>query len=158
MSVPQRSRLADELSRRLAGAMRGAQLYAPGHPLVTRSVKALVDTLATVHQSTSSVAIGIVGEDLVVGEIPVARAIETMGELMRRLQQPRHRAHRHRQGVQSEEIEQLVAVVARGEGPRRDGLPRASPAHPRGSTGDRRAGRGIESATSPRSGGCTTTR
>ena len=52
MSVPQRSRLADELSRRLAAAIRGAQLYAPGHPLVTRSARALVDTLTLVHQST----------------------------------------------------------------------------------------------------------
>ena len=45
MSVPQRSRLADELSRRLAAAIRGAQLYAPAHPLVTRSARALIDTL-----------------------------------------------------------------------------------------------------------------
>ena len=82
--------------RRLAAAIRGAQLYAPGHPLVTRSVTALVETLAIAHQSTPSVAIGIVGDDLVVGEIPVPRAAETMGELMRRAAAGRHRAHRHR--------------------------------------------------------------
>jgi putative nucleotidyltransferase with HDIG domain len=116
MSVPQRSRLADELSRRLAAAMRGAQLYAPGHPLVTRSAKALVDTLTIVHQSTSSVAIGIVGEELVVGEVPVPRAIETMGELMRRLQHLGIERIVIDKGVQEAEIEQLVAVVARGEG------------------------------------------
>jgi hypothetical protein len=58
MSVPQRSRLADELSRRLAAAIRGAQLYSPAHPLVTRSARALIDTLTLVHQSTPSVAIG----------------------------------------------------------------------------------------------------
>ena len=87
MSVPQRSRLADELSRRLAAAIRGAQLYAPAHPLVTRSARALIDTLTLVHQSTPSVAIGIVGQELVVGEVPIPRAVETMSELMRRLQQ-----------------------------------------------------------------------
>ena len=59
----------------------------PAHPLVTRSARALIDTLTLVHQSTPSVAIGIVGEELVVGEVPVPRAAETMGELMRRLQQ-----------------------------------------------------------------------
>ena len=116
MSVPQRTRLADELSRRLAAAMRGAQLYAPGHPLVTRSVRALVETLTLVHQSTTSVAIGIVGKELVVGEVPVPRAAETMGELMRRLQHLGIERIVIDRGVQEGEIEQLVALVASGEG------------------------------------------
>jgi len=116
MSVPQRSRLADELSRRLAAAIRGAQLYAPGHPLVMRSARALIDTLTLVHQSTSSVAIGIVGEELVVGDVPVPRAAETMSELLRRLQQLGIERIVIDKGVQESEVEQLVAVVARGEG------------------------------------------
>ena len=132
MSVPQRSRLADELSRRLAAAIRGAQLYAPGHPLVTRSARALIETLTLVHQSTPSVAIGIVGEDLVVGDSAVPRAAETMGELMRRLQQARHRAHRHRpRRARQTRSQQLVAVVARGDGGRFDRGARQAAAHPR---------------------------
>jgi len=116
MNAPQRTRLADELSRRLAAAIRGAQLYAPGHPLVTRSAKALVDTITLVHQSAPSVAIGIVGEELVVGELPVPRAAETMGELMRRLQQLGIERIVIDRGVHEAEVEQLVSVVARGEG------------------------------------------
>jgi len=116
MSVPQRSRLADELSRRLAAAIRGAQLYAPAHPLVTRSARALIDTLTLVHQSTPSVAIGIVGQELVVGEVPVPRAAETMSELMRRLQQLGIERIVIDKGVGEAEIQQLVAVVARGDG------------------------------------------
>jgi putative nucleotidyltransferase with HDIG domain len=116
MSVPQRTRLADELSRRLAAAIRGAQLYAPGHPLVTRSVRALVDTLTLVHQTSGSVAIGIVGEELVIGEVPDPRAAETMAELMRRLQQLGIERIVIDRGVQENEVERLVALVARGEG------------------------------------------
>ena len=116
MSVPQRSRLADELSRRLAAAIRGAQLYAPAHPLVTRSARALIDTLTLVHQSTPSVAIGIVGQELVVGEVPVPRAAETMSELMRRLQQLGIERIVIDKGVEEAEIQQLVAVVAGGDG------------------------------------------
>ena len=116
MSVPQRTRLADELSRRLAAAMRGAQLYAPGHPLVRRSIVSLLDTLAVVHQSAPSVAVGIVGEELVVGEVPVARAAETMGELMRRLQAIGIERIVIDRGVHEVEIEQLVDAIARGEG------------------------------------------
>ena len=116
MSAPQRTRLADDLSRRFAAAVRGAQLYAPGHPLVTRSVKALVETLELVHLSSASVAIGIVGEELVVGEAPVTRAADTMGELMRRLQQLGIERIVIDRGVHDTEIEQLIDVVARGEG------------------------------------------
>ena len=116
MSTPPRARLSDELSRRLAAAIRGGQLYAPGHPLVMRSAQALAETLTLVHQSTASVAIGIVGEELVVGDIPVARAAETMGELMRRLRQLGIERIVIDRGVRDSEIEQLVTVVARGEG------------------------------------------
>src|SRR5262245_15407207 len=116
MSAPQRMRLAEELSRRLAAAIRGAQLYAPGHPLVRRSIMALIDTLALAHQSATSIAVGIVGEDLVVGEVPVPRAVETMAELMRRLQQLGIERIVFDRGVQEEEIEQLVDVISRGEG------------------------------------------
>ncbi|HET9386002.1 MAG TPA: hypothetical protein VFO67_12705, partial [Gemmatimonadales bacterium] len=85
MNVQQRARLAEELSRRLAAAIRGINLYSPGHPLVRRNVIALLDSIASLHEALPSVAVGIVGEDLVVGDIPLARAAETMGELMKRL-------------------------------------------------------------------------
>ena len=46
MTGTDRATLAEEVVRRLAAALRGAQLYAAGHPLVARSVGALVETLA----------------------------------------------------------------------------------------------------------------
>ena len=45
MSGIQNVRLGEELVRRLAAAVRGAQLYAPTHPLVGRNVTAFADTL-----------------------------------------------------------------------------------------------------------------
>ena len=87
MSSIQRARFADDLVRKLASAIRSAQLYATGHPIVMRNIAALAESLAVIHATSATLAIGIVGEDLVVGEIPVPRAAENMGELMRRLQQ-----------------------------------------------------------------------
>jgi putative nucleotidyltransferase with HDIG domain len=116
MNVPARAKVAEELVRRLAAALRGAQLYAAGHPLVTRNVAALVETLALAHATSSSVTIGIVGDDLVVGETPVARAAETMGELMRRLRQAGIERIVIDRGVQPEELSQLVQTVARADG------------------------------------------
>jgi putative nucleotidyltransferase with HDIG domain len=115
MSASQRAKLADELVRRFAAALRGAQLYAPGHPLLIRNVTALVDTLQMVHASAPSIAIGIVGEELVVGDIPVPKAAENMGELMRRLQQGGIERVVIDRGVEASELTQLVQVMAKAE-------------------------------------------
>jgi putative nucleotidyltransferase with HDIG domain len=115
VNATERARLADDLLRRLAAAIRGAQLYAPGHPLVTRSVTSLLETLATAHQDMPSVTIGIVGEDLVVGDIPIRDAASTMGELMRRVQQAGIERIVIDRGVQSDEIVRLVETVSRSE-------------------------------------------
>jgi len=115
MNVPSRTRLADELSRRFAAAVRGAQLYAPGHPLVARSVGGLIDTLRLAHESTASIAIGIVGDELVVGEVPVPRAVETMGEFIHRVRHLGIERIVIDRGVQAAELEQLVDAIARAE-------------------------------------------
>jgi putative nucleotidyltransferase with HDIG domain len=115
MSGMQKAKLAEEIVRRLAAALRGAQLYAPGHPLVTRSVAALMDVLAIAHASAPSLAIGIVEEELVVADIPVPRAAETMGELMRRLEQAGIQRIVFDRGVQADEVVQLVLAVSKGD-------------------------------------------
>jgi putative nucleotidyltransferase with HDIG domain len=123
VSSSQKARLAEEIVRRLAAALRAAQLYAPGHPLVTRSVAALADTLTVAHASAPSLAIGILGEELVVADIPVPRAAETMGELLRRLEQAGIQRIVFDRGTEADEIMQLVQAVAKGEGGH-DGLNR----------------------------------
>ena len=115
MSSMPRAKLADELVRRLAAALRGVQLYATGHPLVTRNLTALNDTLTMIHASAASIAVGIVGEQLVVGDIPVPRAAETMGELMRRLQQAGIERIVIDRGVQMPELLLLVQTLGRSD-------------------------------------------
>ncbi len=156
MSVPPRSRLADELSRRLAGALRGAQLYAPGHPLVTRSARALADTLALVHQTTNSVAIGIVGEELVVGEVPDSTRHRNHGRVDASSPATRHRAHRHRPRCAGGGDRAPRCRHRHGRQRRVDGVPLAvCPTSVWAGWRWRNRCR-LRAATSPRSGGCTT--
>jgi putative nucleotidyltransferase with HDIG domain len=115
MSATHRARLADDLVRKLSAALRGAQLYAPTHPLVMRSVGALADTLTEIHGSTPTIAIGLVGEDLVVGDIPIPRAAENMGELMRRLQKAGIERIVVDRGVTPDELMKLVQTVAKSD-------------------------------------------
>jgi len=112
VNAVQRARVADDLVRRLAASIRSAQLYSSGHPIVVRSITALTESLAVAHAATPSLAIGIVGEDLVVGEIPVPRAAENMGELMRRLQQAGVERIVVDRGVETTEITRLIQVLA----------------------------------------------
>jgi putative nucleotidyltransferase with HDIG domain len=115
MSATPRSRIAEELARRLAAALRGAQLYAPEHPLVKRNVAALAETITVALAATSTVTIGIVEDDLVIGDVPVPRAADTMGELMRRLQHAGIERIVIEKGVEPDEITELVQSVARTE-------------------------------------------
>jgi hypothetical protein len=111
----QRAKGAEEIARRLAAALRGAQLYSPDHPLVTRNIRALAEALSVALAASPSLTIGIVADDLVVGDVPIPRAAETMGELMRRLQQAGIERIVIEDGVNPAELTELVQTVVHTE-------------------------------------------
>ena len=113
MSTALRGKVAEEIARRLAAALRGAQLYAPDHPIVRRNADALTESINVALSTLPSVTIGIVEDDLVVGEWPIPRAAETMGELMRRLQQAGIERIVIENGVEPDEITELIQTVAK---------------------------------------------
>ncbi len=94
-----RVQLADELLRRFASALRGAQLYSPTHPLVSRNTVAFTEVVGLVIGKQRSITLGVVGEDFIVGDVPVPRAGGTMGDLLKRL---------HRLGVERIVIDREV--------------------------------------------------
>jgi putative nucleotidyltransferase with HDIG domain len=79
-----RAQLSDDLIRRFGGSLRGIQLYSPTHPIVARNLEGLTDALRALHQHDASVVIGIVGGELIVGDLPMTKATASMGELIRR--------------------------------------------------------------------------
>ena len=115
MSAHDRTRMAEEIARRLAGAIRSTQLYAPSHPIVGRNLTALADALTGALAATPSIAIGLVGEELIVGDTPVPRAFETMGELMRRLQQASIERIVIDRGVETAELTALIQMLLQPE-------------------------------------------
>ncbi len=113
MPQPSRLQLAEELVRRLAAALRSAQLYAPTHPLVGRGVDALVDVIRQLHVGQPTLVLGVVGAELVVGDTPLPKASATMGELIQRLQADGVERIAIDRGVQPDEIGKLVLDIAR---------------------------------------------
>src|SRR3954465_2962889 len=85
MSGP-RLQLADELLRRLAASLRSTQLYSPGHPIIGRNLESLSAAFQMLHSLQPVVTIGLVGDEVIVDDMPMAKA-DTLGPFVRRLQQ-----------------------------------------------------------------------
>ena len=110
-----RVRLADDLLRRFASALRGAQLYAASHPLVGRNTDAFFEAIALTIGQQRSLTLGVVGGEFVVGDVPLPRSSGTMGDLMRRLQRLGIERIVIDREVTREEVAELVLAFASGE-------------------------------------------
>src|SRR5215472_10493817 len=103
----------EDLLRRIAAGVRAAQLYAPDHPLVSRNMNALVAGLAALHQQQRSIAVGIVGRELVVADTPMPKVSSTMTELIRRLKDNHVERIAFEKGVTEAELIALMQNLAR---------------------------------------------
>src|SRR4051794_14709903 len=102
MSAP-RHQLADELLRRFVATLRSAQLYAAGHPIITRNLEGLSAALQLLHSLESSVVIGLVADEVIVDDMPMAKA-DALGPLVKRLQQSGIERITFDRGVTAEEV------------------------------------------------------
>jgi putative nucleotidyltransferase with HDIG domain len=57
---------AEDFVRRIATAVRGADLYSPAHPLVQRGIDALTTAAVERLQAAPSIVIGVIGDEVVV--------------------------------------------------------------------------------------------
>ena len=135
VSAP-RVQLADELLRRLAAALRSGQLYSPGHPIIARNIEGLSTAIQLLHSLGPTVVIGIIGDEVVVDDMPMAKA-DAVGPLIRRLQQSGVERIAINRGVTRDEITRLCrrgdgARIARQRGSAdRDARVRSHPGRPR---------------------------
>ena len=128
MSLAPRVQPADELVRQLVAALRSAQLYSKGHPLISRNLKSLTATIQLLHGLQPSTVIGVVGDKIIVDDVPLAKA-EILGGLVRRLKQIGVERITIDRGVTPEEIKTLVDALVTLE-PRPDGEPPQFPTLP----------------------------
>jgi putative nucleotidyltransferase with HDIG domain len=115
MTAP-RSQLAEEMLRRFAAALRAGQLYSKGHPIIGRNLEALVAALQQLHGQAPSVVIGVMGDEIIVGDVPVARG-DTLAGLVRRLKQIAVERITIDRGVSAEEVTALLEAVTSIEPP-----------------------------------------
>src|SRR5437870_2032322 len=103
----------EELLRRLASGVRAAQLYAPDHPLVARNVDGLQVALKSLLAQQPSVVVGIVGEDLVVGETPLPKVSGGMSEFIHRLTDHHIERIAFERGVTQDELVALMQKISK---------------------------------------------
>jgi putative nucleotidyltransferase with HDIG domain len=123
-----RAVLYDDLVRRLASALRGSLLYAPGHPLVAKNMDALLETLGQLHSAGPSVTIGVVSGQLVVADTPLPKTSATMGDLIRRLKVNGIERIVIDRGVTAGELDTFARAVAVLPAKVEPGAPPADPA------------------------------
>lgn len=108
-----RLQLVDELVRRLASAVRSAQLYAGTHPLVARNVAALTDTVGQMHTGVGpTVTVGFVDEEIIVDELALPKPGPSLLELARRLRARGIERLAIEEGVRTEDLSRLIHYLA----------------------------------------------
>jgi putative nucleotidyltransferase with HDIG domain len=110
MTTAPRFQHAEELLRRLAAAIRSAQFYTPGHPLITRNLSSLSAAIQLLHGLQRTIVIGFVGDEVIVDDTPIAKA-DTLGPLVRRLQEVGVERITLDRGVTADEISEFIQAV-----------------------------------------------
>ena len=110
MTAP-RLQLADELVRRFSASLRAAQLYTKGHPIIGRNLEQLSAAIQLLHTLSPATVIGFVGEEIIVDDLPVARA-EAVGPVVRRLQQHGIERITFDRGVTVEELATFIETIS----------------------------------------------
>jgi len=110
MAIP-RTQLAEELLRRLAASLRSGQLYSRGHPLIARNLEGLGRAIAALHDLMPSIVIGLVGDEVIVDDLPVGSGAG-LTTLIRRLRAIGIERIAIDRGVQSDEVSALADFVA----------------------------------------------
>jgi putative nucleotidyltransferase with HDIG domain len=102
----------EELVRRLAAALRAAELYAPQHPLVQRSVTALAAGLTEQLAGTSTAVIGFIGDDVVVNDARLGKGSASLTGFVRGLRDRDIEKITFHRGVTAEELHTFLRELA----------------------------------------------
>ncbi|MBI4265924.1 MAG: HD domain-containing protein [Acidobacteria bacterium] len=102
----------DELVRRLAAGLRAAELYAPQHQLVQRSVQALAGACTAFLADAPAVVVGFIGDDVVVNDTRLGKGSASLTGLVRGLRDREIEKITVHRGVTAAEIQAFLAELA----------------------------------------------
>ncbi|HEY3043926.1 MAG TPA: HD domain-containing protein, partial [Vicinamibacterales bacterium] len=101
---------AEELIRRLAGALRGTELYSPAHPLVQRGIDAFTAAATEGLQTSPSIVIGFIGDEIVVDGHRLPRGTASLVGFARDLREREIEKVTLSRGLSRDEVRTLITV------------------------------------------------
>ena len=102
---------AEDLVRRIATAVRGADLYSPNHPLVQRGIDNLVAATQQALQSAHSIIVGVIDDEIVVDGARLPRGTAALVGFARDLREREIEKMTLSRGLTREELKNFVAVL-----------------------------------------------
>ena len=114
MAAP-RLQMAEDLIRAFAATMRSVQLYSKGHPIIGKNIEALSAAAQMLHSMQPTLVIGMVGNEVIVDDMPVSKA-ESLAPTVRRLKQGGIERITIDRGVSVDELGSFAAAVASIDG------------------------------------------
>jgi putative nucleotidyltransferase with HDIG domain len=103
---------AEDLIRRLGATVRAAELYAPSHPLVTRTATSLQAALAPPLVDSPTVIVGFLDDDVVVNDVRLRRGSANMAGLLRDMRERKVEKITFARGVEVADIRALMDELA----------------------------------------------
>jgi putative nucleotidyltransferase with HDIG domain len=103
---------AEDLIRRLGATVRAAELYAPTHPLVTRTATSLHAALAPPLADSAAVIVGFLDDDVVVNDVRLRRGSANMAGLLRDMRDRKVEKITFARGVEVADIRALMDELA----------------------------------------------
>src|SRR3989454_8592426 len=103
---------SEDLIRRLAAALRGTELYSPTHPLVQRGFDAFTSAATDRLESTPSVIIGFIGDEVVVDGVRLPRGTASLIGFARDLRDRGIEKVTLTRGLSRTEVGNLIAVFS----------------------------------------------
>jgi putative nucleotidyltransferase with HDIG domain len=108
---------AEELVRRLAAALRGADLYSANHPLVQRGIDALSAAALEGLQRAPTIVIGFIGDEVVVDALRLPRSSASLVGFARDLREREIEKLTLSRGLTRDEIRGFVAALGDRKSP-----------------------------------------
>jgi putative nucleotidyltransferase with HDIG domain len=112
---------AEDFVRRIATAVRGADLYSATHPLVQRGIDNLVSAAQEALQGTPQIVVGFIDDEIVVDGTRLSRGTAALVGFARDLRDREVDKVTFARGVTRDDIRQFIAVL--GDGKTRTPLP-----------------------------------
>ena len=101
----------EDLVRRLAAALRAGELYAPTHPLVQRSIEALLGAATKNLQAYQSAVVGFLGNDIVVNDVRLGKFSASLVGFVRDMREREIEKITFLQGASKDELRAFVEVA-----------------------------------------------